>query len=137
MLFSSGQPVGSTSGAVKTYYSKSYTQKSIWNGHEDLLKWAFVQLGTGTALLLCITLKRGLRDLSYNRETQRRSSTKKPNPGQRCCPKTQTLLVFFTAAAHWDLSCPHLNVSLSLGCLNEKQMRNVGPNLPACSCFRA
>lgn len=60
-------------------------RKSMWNGHEDLLKRAFVQLGTGTALLLCITLKRELRDLSYNRETQRRSSTKKPNPGQRFC----------------------------------------------------
>lgn len=85
MLFSSGQPVGSTCGAVKTYSSKFCTQKSVWSGHEDLLKWAFVQLGTGTALLLYITLKRGLRDLSYDRETQRRSSTKRSNPGQRCC----------------------------------------------------
>lgn len=85
MLFSSGQPVGSTSGAVKAYSSKSCTQKSIWNGHEDLLKGAFEQQGTGTALLLYITLKRGLRDLSFDRDTQRRSSTKKPNPEQRCC----------------------------------------------------
>lgn len=85
MLFSSGQPVGSTSGAVETYFSKFCTQKSIWNRHEDLLKWAFVQLGTGTALLLYTTLKRGLRDLSFDRDAQRRSSTKKPNPGQSCC----------------------------------------------------
>lgn len=33
----------------------------MWNRHEDVLKWAFVQLETGTALLLCITLKEGLR----------------------------------------------------------------------------
>lgn len=52
VLFSSGQPVHATSGAVKTHSSKSCAQKSIWNGHEDLLKRASVQLGTGTALLL-------------------------------------------------------------------------------------
>lgn len=56
------------------------------NVHEALVKGAFVQLGSpwqGRCQLCSfdITCERGLRE-SYDRETQRRTSTEKPKPGQ-------------------------------------------------------
>ena len=81
------------SRAVKNYFSRScaLARNTYGNGmnvHEALVKGAFVQLGSpwpGRCQLCSSdrTCERGLGE-SYDRETQRRSSTEKPKPGQRC-----------------------------------------------------
>lgn len=95
------------------------------NVYEYAMKGVFVQLGSSWQgrCQLCPSdrIFGGLGE-SYNRETQRRSRTKKPKSGQRCYLLKQPAdVAVYLHGSIWlghEFSPP--NYRLSLGCLNEE-----------------